>query len=243
MLHLSCSGASGLAEPWFVDLTDWLLGMLIKRVFSLGGQAVSTFSFSFASSNRTVMGSLAKFFMSSSRRWSSTPLLVDGALLLSLLPASSAISLLRGFWFVTGGVFKRDRERSCGLLLIPTMRPLEVLPLVLLSSWLLSRTIKSCSKSSSRPAPAGDFAVTVSPAVASVADMVVAEAFAGASSVGRSRCCLSRTTWDWRRAYRWLGRRSNWTLRRARFVWVVWYSVRPLFDMGLNVSLPRTTDE
>lgn len=40
--------------------------------------------------------------------------------------------------------------------------------------------------------------------------------------------CLSRRTWDWRRAYRWLGRRSNCTVRRALFCWVVWNSVLPL---------------
>jgi len=46
--------------------------------------------------------------------------------------------------------------------------------------------------------------------------------------------CRSRRMWDWRRAYRWLGRLSNWTVRRDLFCAIVCTSVRPLWPRKSN---------
>ena len=239
MLHLSWSGASGFADPWFVDLANWLLGMLIRSVFNFEWcEIVSTLSFSLASSKWTVTDSLAKFLINSSRRWSSDPLPDDDEApqtSSASVPADIFITLLCDLWFAIG-VFMRERACNWGLLFNPIISPLEVLALVLLSSWLLSNMIKSCSTSTLRLLSFDNRGDELAVASVTGAGKVVDGVLVVGSSVLRSRCCLSRTTCDWRRAYRWLGRLSNWTLRRARLVWVVWYSVRPLEDISINLQ-------
>ena len=207
MLHFNWSGGSGFAVPWLDDLKDWLFGMLMRRVFSLEWEPVSNFSFSLVSSKLIVRDSLAKFLINSSRRRSS-------GIKLAAHPLSNSWSL----WTCLGlanGDFRNARACNCGLLFNPKINPLEA-SVEFPSSWLASKTIRSCPE------------LGVLSDCWRLAPDATEEEFFVASSLWRSRCCLSRTTCDCRRAYRWLGRLSNCTLRLARLVWVVWYSVRPL---------------
>lgn len=192
MLHFSCSGASGFAEPWLLDLWVWLLGIFIRRLLSLGCDTISFLSLWFASSICTDVDSLANIFIKVSKRFSSTST-DDVAPLTSHETASFEWDRL------ASGDFSSERAWSWGLLLNPTIMPLTVDPTRLLSSWLLSRMIKSWSVSEDALKPGSDCVTTV---IAGGGESVVGEErlLRGTSSTVRSRCCLSRTTWDWRRA-------------------------------------------